>query len=110
MAERHLLRSGYWIVERNYRGSRGELDLVAVDEKTVVFVEVKTRDSDQIVGAAEAVDERKQQQITRTASEFVAFHDLSKVSKRFDVIAIAWDGKRPVLRHWKNAFESGLDD
>lgn len=110
IAERHLLRSGYWIVERNYRGSRGELDLVAVDDKTVVFVEVKTRSSDQGSAAVEAVDEHKQRQIATAASEFVAFHDLKNVSKRFDVITIAWDDRRPVLRHFKDAFECGLDD
>ena len=64
-AARYLARKGYKIAARGDRTSLGELDLVAVDGKTVVFVEVKTRQSCEEVHPAEAVDEAKQRRLTR---------------------------------------------
>lgn len=106
-AERHLKRLGYTIVRRSQRSSAGEIDLVAVDDRTVVFVEVKTRASHDKGHPAEAVDRRKQERLTRLALAFLKRHGLLEHSSRFDVVAVTWpDGtRRPTIEHFKNAFE-----
>lgn len=107
-AEKFLRRLGYKIVARGDRTALGELDLVAVDGRTVVFVEVKTRHSHQAGHPAQAVDAAKQAQLTRLASAFLKRHDLLECAARFDVIAVTWQtGRRkPVVEHFKNAFEA----
>ena len=75
-AEPLLRRKGYKIVARGERGPLGELDLVAVDGRTVVFVEVKTRRSHDAGHPAEAVGPEKQQRLTRLALAYLKRHDL----------------------------------
>lgn len=111
LAERYLLRQGYFIVGRNHRSRLGEIDLIAVDRDTVVFVEVKTRASSAAGLAAEAVDARKEERLSRTASEFVRHRHLKRSRKRFDVIAIDFRGAgAPELKHYRSAFEYALPD
>ena len=107
-AERFLLRQGYVIVGRSYSDAIGELDLIAVDEQTIVFVEVKTRSSDAAGVPAEAVDDQKQERITRTALSYLKRHDLLNCSVRFDVIAVNWPSSsaKPAISHFKSAFEA----
>lgn len=105
-AERFLKRLGYKIVARHDRGRLGELDLVAVDGRTVVFVEVKTRRDDEAGSPAEAVDERKQAKLTRLALAYLKRHGLLEYSARFDVVAITWpnETQQPKIVHFINAF------
>ncbi len=107
-AERYLKRLGYIIVARGERDDLGELDLVAVDGRTIVFVEVKTRRGDLAGRPAEAVDEAKQRRITRLALAYLKRHDLLDYSARFDVMAVTWPAgaKQPVIEHLKSAFEA----
>ncbi len=107
-AERYLRRRGYIIVARHRRDYLGEIDLVAVDERTVVFVEVKTRRSHDAGHPAEAVDEAKQRRLTRLALAYLKHHDLLECRARFDVVAITWPNgaKRPGIEHYRNAFEA----
>lgn len=106
-AERFLLKLGLVIVARGYQDKFGEVDLIAVDGETIVFVEVKTRSSDHAGQPAEAVDEKKQAHLTKTAIGYLKFHKLTECSVRFDVIAVTWpsDAKRPAIKHYENAFE-----
>jgi putative endonuclease len=111
-AARFLRRLGYVIVARGARDAIGEIDLVAVDRRTVVFVEVKTRATHDAGHPAEAVDEDKQRRLTRLALSYLKRHDLLECKTRFDVIAVTWpDGdKRPTIEHYKDAFEAvGVD-
>lgn len=107
-AARYLKRRGYKIVARGSRTRWSELDLVAVDGRTVVFVEVKTRASDERGLPAEAVDLEKQQRITRAALAYSRRHGLLDVASRFDVISIVWPAgsRKPNIEHFKNAFEA----
>jgi len=106
-AEKYLKRLGYRIVRRGQRSSAGEIDLIAVDDRTVVFVEVKTRASHDKGHPAEAVDRRKQERLTRLALGFLKRHGLLEHSSRFDVVAVTWpdDVRQPTIEHFKNAFE-----
>ena len=107
-AERYLKRLGYIIVARGERDDLGELDLIAVDGRTIVFIEVKTRRSDLAGHPAEAVDEQKQRRITRLALAYLKRHDLLEYPSRFDVVAVTWPSgaKQPKIEHIKNAFEA----
>src|SRR3990172_9228722 len=106
VAEKYLKRRGYRIVSRRGRSRFGELDLVAVDGRTVVFVEVKTRRSADKVHPDEAVDRRKQQRLTQAALAYLKAHGLLECEARFDVVAITWpDAKaKPTIEHFQNAF------
>lgn len=104
-AARYLEKEGYRIIERNYRIRSGEIDLIAMDGRYLVFVEVKFRRDEKKGSPLEAVDSRKQRVIFRTAQMFLktkgyGFH----VPCRFDVVGI--EGGRII--HVKNAFE-GMD-
>lgn len=110
-AARYLKRLGYHVVGRQVDLHVGELDIVAVDTKTddrrtIVFVEVKTRTSTAAGSPAEAVDDLRQERMTRAALAYLKSHGLLEYSARFDVIALTWpDGARePTLEHIRDAF------
>src|SRR6476620_7524256 len=106
-AARYLQMLGYVIVARSHRDNIGEIDLIAVDGRTIVFIEVKTRTSHDAGHPADAVDEKKQQRLTRLALSYLKRHDLLECAARFDVVAVTWPGDngRPTIEHFKNAFE-----
>jgi putative endonuclease len=105
-AARYLKRRGYRILARHVDSRLGELDIVAVDGRTVVFVEVKTRATTDAGHPAEAIDELKQRRMTQAALGFLKSQRLLNQSARFDVVAITWaDGSRhPTIEHYVNAF------
>lgn len=104
---RWLRRQGYKIVAGGQRTRYGELDLVAVQGETIVFVEVKTRRAHEPADAAAAVDEEKQRRIVRTALAFLKHHGLLEYPVRFDVVALVWpeDAREPQMLHIPSAFE-----
>lgn len=108
LAARYLRGLGYKIVACGDRAVLGELDLVAVDGRAVVFVEVKTRASHDAGHPADAVDLVKQAKLTRLALAYLRRHDLLGCASRFDVVAITWgDGKAPpTIEHFSGAFEA----
>ena len=107
-AAHYLQRLGYRLVARGHRDRIGELDLVAVDGRTVVFVEVKTRRSHNAGSPQEAVQETKQRQLTRAALSFLRHHDLLEEQARFDVVAVTWpsDAAKPSVEHFMHAFQA----
>ena len=107
-AARYLGKLGYKIVARGDRAVLGELDLVAVDGRTIVFVEVKTRQSQEAGNPAEAVDLDKQRRLSRLALAYLRRRDLLEYPARFDVLAVTWPegATRPVIEHFRHAFEA----
>lgn len=106
-AARYLRKLGYQILARQSRSRIGELDLIALDGRTIVFVEVKTRSSQVAGHPAEAVTPAKQKQLTRAALAWLKRRRLLDVPGRFDVIAITWQsGAAPTIEHIVNAFEA----
>lgn len=100
-----LERAGYEIVARNTRTRWGEVDLVAKDGATWVFVEVKTRSSDRYGTGAEAVTWLKQRKILRMAEIVLSRLALTDVPVRFDVIEITMEPQgEPTIRHIPGAF------
>jgi putative endonuclease len=103
-AEKHLRRSGYRIVARNFRAAGAEIDIVAMDGDVLVFVEVKTRRSREAGAPEEAVDERKQKRMRRAAEIFAMRYRADDITMRFDVVAIDASGERLEIELLRNAF------
>ncbi|MFI5365747.1 MAG: YraN family protein [Candidatus Binatia bacterium] len=106
-AEKFLRRQRYTIVQRNYRCRSGEVDLIALDRSTVVFIEVKTRTQPGFGSPFEAVDRRKQRQIQRAAQQYLTENRLQDRDARFDVVGVWWDNGDVQCELVKNAFEMG---
>ena len=102
----YLMRHGYEILERNFRVSTGEIDIVAVTGDTLVFAEVKTRRSDTCGQPAQAVDYRKQQKIVRTAEWYLRQRHEEMCPCRFDVLEVYPQGNICRIRHIEGAFEA----
>lgn len=100
-----LMKRGYKILERNYRTRSGEIDLIALHEGTVVFVEVKTRTSDAYGAPELAVNPRKQQRMVKAALGYIKYKKLHQVPCRFDVVAISAAAGHEV-ELIQNAFET----
>jgi putative endonuclease len=104
-----LRRLGYRILAEGHLQRLGEIDLIALDGRCIVFVEVKTWSSSVEALPAEAVDLRKQEKLTRAALTFLKQHALLEQAVRFDVISIVWPAspeEQPAIRHFKHAFEA----
>jgi len=104
MAAEFLKKSGYTVLLRNYRAERGEIDIIAQDRETLVFIEVKTGTSDQYGSPETWVDRRKQVQIGKVAQAYLIDNQLEDVPCRFDVIAIVGSSGHRKIRHFKDAF------
>jgi len=105
VAEQYLKNKGYKLIERNYRCPLGELDLIVLDRRVVVFVEVKTRSGHGYGSPLEAVEFRKQRKLIQAAQYFLSEKKLHQRDARFDVVGISWPGREPVVEHIENAFE-----
>jgi putative endonuclease len=106
LAEELLRARGYTIVERNFRCRAGEIDLVALDGRTVVFVEVRSRRGEAMGTPCESVDARKQARLTLVARHFLAARRLVESDVRFDVVGVRFDREPPALEHVRSAFEA----
>ncbi|MCF8034625.1 MAG: YraN family protein [Desulfarculaceae bacterium] len=102
-----LERAGLKVVETRCRTKGGELDLVAWDGATLVFVEVKARGSGSHGRAEEAVDRRKRERLTTAAGAYLASLGAAPPPCRFDVVAVEFGSGAPVLRHLPDAFRPG---
>ena len=100
-----LIGKGYRILNSNVETPFGEIDLVAEDRGTLVFIEVKTRRSSRFGAPEEAVGPVKQARLSRLASWYLT-HQLKKDRPaRFDVLAVDLSGEKTVFRLIQNAFE-----
>jgi putative endonuclease len=105
IAERYLRRHGYLILERNFRGAGAEIDLIAMDGDTLVFIEVKTRRTAETGMPQEAVNSYKQRHLRRAGEVYAQGHRAHDRPMRFDVVAILEDGGgRRSLELLKDAF------
>jgi putative endonuclease len=104
LAVSYLRRRLYRIVATNYRSPVGEIDIIARRAGVLVFVEVKTRRGHRCGNPSEAVNQRKQRQIIRTAQWYLGRHGEARWQPRFDVIAIQAETAKPVIEHIIDAF------
>jgi putative endonuclease len=105
LAHRYLRDCGFTIVARNYRGRNGavEVDLIGWDGPSLVFVEVKSRESNDFGNPEDAVDNEKQVRLIRAAGEFRQRTGVDWKFIRFDVVSVLL-GQPPALTHIQDAF------
>ncbi len=103
-AARFLSKQGYKILERNYRTPSGELDLIALHQGAVVFIEVKTRTSDAFGAPELAVTPQKQRRMIKAALGYIKRKKFHQVPCRFDVVAISAASEKEI-ELIQNAFE-----
>ncbi len=105
VAVKHLKKQGYKIVEQNYRTKLGEIDIIATDKDTIVFVEVKARKSLNFGNPKLAVTSSKQKKISMVALCYLKSTKQSNKKARFDVVSISPGEKSPKIEIIKNAFD-----
>ena len=99
-----FLKKEYKILEKNYTSKYGEIDIIAMDKKTIVFIEVKYRKDLKKGRPCEAVDYYKQKKIIRTAVNYIQKKKLVNINARFDIIEIVGE-KISII---KNAFDMSI--
>ncbi|HME82123.1 MAG TPA: YraN family protein [Candidatus Eremiobacteraceae bacterium] len=97
---------GYHVLERNFRCRGGEIDLIALDGGTLVFIEVKMRRTLSRGAPIEAVTPLKQARVARAAQSYLAFSGRVFPRIRFDVISVMRTSARTEITHFKAAFEA----
>ena len=102
-----LERLGYQILARRHRSRFGEIDLIADDAGTVVFVEVKTKTDSRFGHPAEMVTARKQRRLVSMAEEYASGHALHSTPCRFDVVAVDASVQPARITVYKDAFRPG---
>ena len=104
LAEDYIKRKGYKIIQRNYRCRLGEIDIIAKDDDTIVFIEVRTKQNENFGSPQDSVTSTKMSKISKTALSFIQEKNLSGFSYRFDFIAITFSQGKPNIEHIENAF------
>ena len=105
LAAWYLKKSGYKILEQNYRTPLGEIDIIAKEKKTIVFVEVKSRRSNRYGNPKWAVTTRKQRKISMVALQYLKSTRQMDNRARFDVVTVISNQDEPQIEIVKNAFE-----
>jgi putative endonuclease len=119
-AARHLQQRGYTIIARRERILHGDIDIVALDNRTVVFVEVRSKTNTEHGHPAETIDTRKKQRICTLANAYIKQHRLEDYSFRLDVVTVLFltsvpvqnrwlfwrSSHSPIIEHFQNAFDS----
>ena len=106
LAEKELKRRGFKILERNYNCRVGEIDLVARERDTTVFVEVKTRTSREFGSGLDAITPRKRHKLVRVAQFYLSANGLLDTPARIDVVAVDLSGRKPAVELVRGAFDS----
>jgi putative endonuclease len=104
IAERWLVRHGWRIINRRFRNGRRDIDLVAERESTVAFVEVKARKGAEFGDPVEAVHQRKQRELARSAQIWIDRHGRDGEVYQFDVFGVLLSENRVLVKHVQNAF------
>ena len=103
LAAEYLASLGFSIIKRNARLGGGELDIIAQENDTLAFVEVKAGQQRSMEQCLEAIDQRKQERICLAAQAYLAKHQL-QTNCRFDVIVVDLSDQEPVCHLWRDAF------
>jgi putative endonuclease len=101
----YLKKNGYKIIEQNYRTPLGEIDIIAQEKKTIVFVEVKSRQSIRYGNPKWAVTPKKQRKVSMVALQYLKSTRQMDARARFDVVAVTSNHDQPQIEIVKNAFE-----
>lgn len=105
IAVHYLKQNGYVILDRNFECRQGEIDIIALDKKEIVFIEVKTRTSNKYGAPSEAVNKIKQKHMLQTIKYYLYIRNLSDEFIRVDVIEVYINNNVYKVNHIKQAFE-----
>ncbi len=105
IAVHYLKQNGYVILDRNFECRQGEIDIIALDKKEIVFIEVKTRTSNKYGAPSEAVNKIKQKHMLQTIKYYLYIRNLSDEFIRIDVIEVYINNNVYKVNHIKQAFE-----
>lgn len=100
-AEKYLKQKGYKILERNFSCKRGEIDIIALDNDEIVFIEIKARISLKYGLPSEAVTKYKLKHIYKTAEYYLYIRNLERERVRIDVIEVYIKNKKVIINHLK---------
>lgn len=106
-AAAYLRKSGFRILAANLDDRLGEIDLLALEGETLVVIEVRSTESDDLLRVMQTVDHVKQKKLTDAVGRYLSRKRLlGKIAVRFDVIALSWPptAKTPTLEHVREAF------
>ena len=106
LACQELQRRGYAILARSYRSRFGEIDIIAKDNETIVFIEVKARAGDDFGGGAAAVTPWKQRRISQMAVDYLSRNKLHDKPCRFDVVTVDVKEGAPEIVVYTSAFDA----
>ena len=104
IASEYLIKKGYKIIERNFNCWQGEIDIIALDKREIVFVEVKTRSNKKYGLASEAVNNVKKKHIWKAAQYYIFTRNLQNNYLRIDVLEVYLSRDNVNINHIKNAF------
>lgn len=107
LAIEYLESRGYKILENNWKSNRREIDIIAIDNNEIVFIEVKTRRSNYYEDPEEAVNIKKQKYLINAAEDYI-FSNKIDLDARFDIISVICDGRNHSINHIKEAFYPGI--
>jgi putative endonuclease len=105
LAYRKIKHLGYRSILRNYRCPLGEVDLIAKDGDTLVFIEIKTRKGKTVDFAKEAVNDKKRRQLSKVALAYMKSKNCCDIKARFDVVAVCLGRGEPEIEVIRNAFD-----
>lgn len=106
-AENYLVEQGLKVISRNFRCRFGEIDLIAIDHNTLVYIEVRYRRSVQRMAVVETLDKNKIQRLITTGEYFLTHNrQYQKLQCRFDFIGISGNSQNPEIEWIKNAFQA----
>ena len=108
LAVAHLQKLRYKIIARNYRCKFGEIDIIALDKRALVFIEVKTRASKEFGSPQTGVTLKKQRQLSKVALSYLQKHRSFNREARFDVVAVEMKSDQKRIEVIRNAFEASL--
>lgn len=103
IAKDFLIRKGYSIIKTNWTYGKLEIDIIAINNDFIVFIEVKTRSSAFIVEPEAAVTRKKQKQIIKAADKYMTFNSIDKEA-RFDIITVLVSGEKIKITHIEDAY------
>lgn len=99
--EKYLLKKNYTILNKNFRCNRGEIDIIALDKKQIVFIEVKSRTNTKYGLPSESVTKQKLKHIYKTAEYYLYLNKLEKENTRIDVIELYIENEKFIINHIK---------
>jgi len=108
LAQSYLRAKSIKVIDRNYRCKFGEIDLIARQHDTIIFIEVKTRTHHQFGPPEASVTKAKQRKIIQVALGYLTQHELHDAPVRFDVIGITLMGNKHRLNHIEAAFDASI--